>query len=154
EIANARNNPDAANAPQLDSAGIQQAYRDALEVVAAATQKITVNSLINQDDANRARNLLTQLPSYLPDIEKYLPSRLAAVRAKVAQFDVAKYGSPYEKFYAEYGNDIPNKSIQELLALATKAPQDVRYNLYNQAANKAIEQGDEETARKIISDNI
>jgi hypothetical protein len=154
EIANARNNPDAANAPQIDSAEIQQAYRDALEVVAAATQKITVNNLINQDDANRARNLLTQLPAYLPDIEKYLPSRLAAVRAKVAQFDVAKYGSPYEKFYAEYGNDIPNKSIQELLALATKAPQDARYNLYNQAANKAIEQGDEETARKIIKENI
>ena len=154
EIDNARNNPNATNAPQQNPAEIQQAYRDALDVVASATQKITTNNLINQDDANRARNLLMQIPSYLPDIEKYLPSRLAAVRAKVTQFDVAKYGSPYQKFYAEYGNDLPSKSIQELLALAAKAPQEVQYNLYNQAVNKALEQGDEETARKIIKENI
>ena len=34
-----------------------------------------------------------QIPNYLPDIEKFLPSRIAAVRAKVAQFDKAKYGN-------------------------------------------------------------
>src|SRR5262245_17288288 len=154
EIANARNNPDAANAPQLNSAEIQQAYRDTLEVVAAAALKVTVNNLINQDEANRARSLLMQIPSYLPDIEKFLPSRAAGVRAKVAQFDKAKYGNPYEKFYAEYGSDLQNKSIQELIALAPKAPQEVRQNVYYQAVQKAIEQGDEETARKIIRENI
>lgn len=154
EIDNARNNPGGANAPQLSSAEAQQAYREALEVVAAAALKITVNGMINQDDANRARNLLLQIPSYLPDMEKFLPSRSAAVRAKVAQFDNAKYGSPYEKFYSEYGNDLQNKSLQELLALATKAPQEVRQNVYYQAVHKAIEQGDDETARKIIKENI
>jgi hypothetical protein len=154
EAANAQNKPDAANAPQLDSAEIQQAYRDTLEVVAAATLRITVNGLINQDDANRARNLLMQIPNYLPDIEKFLPSRIAAVRAKVAQFDNAKYGTPYEKFYAKYGSDFHNKSLQELLALAPKAPEELRQNIYYQAVHKAIEQGDDETARKVIKENI
>jgi hypothetical protein len=154
EIDNARNNPAAANAPQSGSAEAQQAYRDALEVLAAAALKITVNGMINQDDANRARNLLMQVPNYLSDIEKFLPSRAAAVRAKVAQFDKAKYGSPYEKFYAEYGNDLHNKSLPELLALAPKAPQEVRQNIYYQAVHKAIEQGDDETARKVIRENI
>lgn len=154
EIANARNNPDAANAPQSNSAEIQQAYRDALDVVAAATLKITTNNLINQDEANRARNLLMQITNYLPDIDKILPARAPAVRAKVAQFDKAKYGSPYEKFYADYGRDLHTKSLQELLALAQKAPQEVRQNVYYQAVNKAIEQGDEETARKIVKENI
>lgn len=154
EVANARNNPDAANAPQLNSTEIQQAYRDVLEVVVAATLKITNNNLINQDEANKARGLLVQMPNYLADIEKFLPARAAAVRAKVTQFDKAKYGSPYEKFYAEYGRDLHTKSLQELLALAPKAPQEVRQNVYYQAVNKAIEQGDEETARKIVRENI
>jgi hypothetical protein len=154
EIANVRNNPDAANAPQINSAEIQQAFREVLEVVVAATLKITTNNMINQDEANKARGLLVQIPNYLGDVEKILPARAAAVRAKVAQFDNAKYGSPYEKFYAEYGRDLHSKSLQELLALAPKAPQEVRHSVYYQAVNKAIEQGDEETARKIVKENI
>jgi hypothetical protein len=154
EIADARNNPDAANAPQSNSAEIQQAYRDALDVAASATLKITTNTLINQDEANRARNLLMQVPNYLADIDKFLPARAAAVRAKVAQFDKVKYGNPYEKFYAEYGRDLQTKSLQDLISLAQKAPQEVRQNVYYQAVNKAIEQGDEETARKIVKENI
>jgi hypothetical protein len=154
EIANARNISDAANAPQINSAEIQQAYRDVLEVVVAATLKITTNNLINQEEANKARGLLVQIPNYLADIEKILPARAAAVRAKVAQFGNAKYGSPYEKFYAEGGRDLHLKSLPELLALASKAPQEVRQNIYYQAVNKAIEQGDEETARKIVKENI
>jgi hypothetical protein len=154
EIDNARNNPDPANAPQVNSAEIQQAYREALEAVASATLKITVNGMINPDEADRARNLIMQVPTYLQDIEKFLPSRVAAVRAKVAQFDKAKYNNPYEKFYAEYGSDLNNKSLQELLTLAAKAPQEVRQNLYYQAVNKAIDHGDDETARKIVKENI
>src|SRR5262249_62058500 len=70
------------------------------------------------------------------------------------QFDKFKYGNPYEKFYAENGRDLQTKSLQELLSLAQKAPQEVRQNVYYQAVNKAIEQGDEETARKIVKENI
>jgi hypothetical protein len=154
EIANARNNPDSANATQVDSADIQQAYRDALEIVANAALKTTVNNLINHDEANRARNLLGQIPGYLTDIEKLLPSRAPAVRAKVAQLEKAAPNSPYQKFYAEYGRDLHTKPLHELLALASKAPQEVRYNVYSQAVNKAIEQGDEEMARKIVRENI
>jgi hypothetical protein len=154
EIAAAQNNPDSSNSAKLDSAEIQQAYRDALEIVAAAALKITVNNLISQDEANRVHNLLGQIPGYLTDIEKLLPSRIAAVRAKVAQLDKAGHINPHMKFYAEYGSDLHNKSPQEMLALAAKAPQEVRQNVYYQAVHKAIEQGDEETARKIIRENI
>jgi hypothetical protein len=154
EIANARNNPDSANSAQHDSAQIQQAYRDALEIIVAAALKITTNNLFNQDEANRARNLLGQIPGYMTDIEKLLPSRAPAVRAKVAQLDKAGHSNPYEKFFAEYGRDLHAKPLPELLALASKAPQEVRNNLYYQAVNKAIDQGDEEMARKIVRENI
>jgi len=149
--ANAQNNQNAANS---NSAEIRQAYRDALEVVAGAALKITANGMFDQEAANRAHNLLSQIPGYLPDIEKLLPSRIAAVRAKIAQFDKALNSSPQQKFYSEYGRDLWNKPVQELLALATKAPPEVRQNVYYQAAQKAMGEGDDETARRIIKDNI
>ncbi len=151
EIANPRNNQNAANLAQPNQAETQQAYRDTLEIVVAAALKTSLN---NPDDANRARYLLRQLPFYLPDIEKLFPSRAQAVRAKVAQSNKAGDVSPYEKFYAEYGNDLQNKSSQELVALASKAPQEVRQSLYQQAVSKALAAGDEEMARKIIKENI
>ena len=153
-IANAQNNPNASNAVQPNSAEIRQAYRDALDIVAAAALKLGSNTMLDQESANRARSLLMQISGYLPDIEKLLPSRIAAVRAKVAQFDKAKYGSPQERFYAEYGRDLHTKSVQELVALAAKAPPEVRQNVYYQAVQKAITEGDDETARRIIKDNI
>jgi hypothetical protein len=153
-VANAQNNPNSSNATNINSAEIRQAYRDALEIVAAATLKLTSNSMLDHESANKARNLLSQIPGYLPDIEKHLPSRIAAVRAKVAQFDKAKSVNSHEKFYAEYGRDLHNKPAQELLALATKAPPEVRQNVYHQAVQKAMGEGDDETARRIIKENI
>ncbi|MGE0127440.1 MAG: hypothetical protein AB7U82_04960 [Blastocatellales bacterium] len=154
EIANAQNNPSTSNTPQISLAEIQQAFREALEIVAAATLKITVNNLLNPQEADRARNLLAQIQQYLPDIEKHLPSRIIAIRAKLAQFEKARYRNPHEKFYAEHGADLNNKQVQDLLALAAKAPREVRQGIYYQAVNKAIEQGDDDTARKIIRENV
>jgi hypothetical protein len=157
EITNAQKNPDAANAAQPSPstlAGIRQAYSAALEMLADAVAKVTVDNLINPQEADRARTLLSQILGFLPDVEKLLPSRIAAVRAKLAQFNTAKYRTPYEMFYAEYGNDLNNKSAQDLLALATKAPPEIRQNFYYQAVNKAMETGDDETARKIVRENV
>jgi hypothetical protein len=154
EIANAQNQPDSSNAAQTNSAEIQQAYRAALDLVAAAALKITVNNWINPQEADRSRNLIMQIQSYLPDIEKFLPSRIAAVRAKVAQLDAAIFRSPYERLYAGYGIDLNTKPVQDLLALATKAPPEIRQNLYQQIVWKAMGSGDDETARRIIQENI
>lgn len=65
EIANAQKDPNAANNIQLNSAEIERAYREALEVAAAAALKITVNNLINPQEADRARNLLAQIQGFL-----------------------------------------------------------------------------------------
>jgi hypothetical protein len=151
EIANSRNKPDA---PQLDSAEIQQTYRDALEIVVADALKVTADNLINPDEAYRSRGLLRNIPNYLTDIEKLLPSRAPAVRAKVAQVIEARHRNPSEKFYAEYGRDLHNKPLQELLALASKAPPGVRSDLYHQAVQKALDQGDKEIVRKSVRENV
>lgn len=154
EIANAENNPDATNALKINAAEIRQAHREALEALITATLRITASNLINPQEADKARSLLSQITIYLPDIEKLLPSRIAAVRAKVAQFDLAKYASPHDKFYAEYGNDLHNKPVQDILALAARAPQEIRPGIYYQAIQKAMGEGDDATARKIVRERI
>jgi len=153
-IANAQNNPDGSNAIPINSAEIRQAYRDALDVVVAAALKISVNNMLDQEDASRTRNTLLQIQTYLPDIEKLFPSRIAALRAKMAQFEKARYSHPQQRFYEEYGRDMDKKSPQEMVVLADKAPPDYRQSIYYQAVHKAMNEGDDETARRIVKENV
>jgi hypothetical protein len=86
---------------------------------------------------------------FLPDIEKHLPSRASAVRAKLAQFDKAfvRQPPPHDIFA-----DVENKSPDELIAMAAKAQDEFKDILYQQAAMKLIEQGDTARARQIVKD--
>ncbi len=152
--ARAQNNQNASNSVQINSSDTRQAYRDALDIMAATALKLMSNTMLDYETSNRARQLLSNIQGYLPDIEKLLPSRIGPLRAKVAQFDKVRYTNPHERFYAEYGRDLHKKPVQEMLALAAKAPPEVRQNVYHQAAQKAMGEGDVETARQIIKENI
>ncbi|MGH9754553.1 MAG: hypothetical protein ACREA2_17380, partial [Blastocatellia bacterium] len=85
----------------------------------------------------------------LPDIEKHLPARAAAARAKLAQFDKAFYRQTASQ---EIFEDMENKSPDELIAMAAKSQEEFKQMLYQQAAVKLIEQGDTARARQIIKD--
>jgi hypothetical protein len=166
EIADARNNPDATNATRLDWTELQQAYRDALEIIVAAALKVTPAQLLDLREVERARNpptryLLTQVRTFLPDIEKHLPSRALAVRAKLAQFDEALNFLPApqspssedsENKLKDLENTLKNKSPEELIAMAAESQKEFKYMLYIEAAGKLIEQGDTVRARQILKD--
>jgi len=159
EIAAARNNPDATNATRLDSAEIQQAYRDALEIVVDAALKVTPAELRDLREVERARNrltlsFLTQVQTFLPDIEKHLPSRALAVRAKLAQFDEALnyLPAPQPPSLEDFENTVKNKSPDELIAMAAESQEEFKYSLYIEAAGKLIKQGDTARARQILKD--
>jgi len=127
----------------------REMFRDLLDLMVSTALKVTAAQLLDFQEQGRARDLLTQVQIFLPDIEKYLPSRAPAVRAKLAQFDKAFYRqtSPQEIF-----EDMENKSPDELIAMAAKSQDDVKDMLYRQAATKLIEQGDTARARKIVKD--
>ncbi|HEV2665755.1 MAG TPA: hypothetical protein VG324_12635 [Blastocatellia bacterium] len=159
EIAAARNNPDATNATRLDSAEIQQAYRDALEIVVDAALKVTPAQLRDLREVERARNpltlsFLTQVQTFLPDIEKHLPSRELAARAKLAQFDEALNSPPAPRppTLEDFENTVKNKSPDELIAMAAESQEEFKYRLYIEAAGKLIKQGDTARARRILKD--
>jgi hypothetical protein len=127
----------------------REMFRDLLELMVSTALKITADQLLDFQEQGRARDLLTQVQMFLPDIEKHLPSRAPAARAKLTQFDKAIYPhqAPQEIFL-----DMENKSPDELIAMATKSKEEFKDMLYRQAATKLIEQGDTARARKIVKD--
>jgi len=124
-------------------------FRDLLELMVSTALKVTSAQLLDLQEQGPARDLLTQVQMFLPDIEKQMPSRAPAARAKLAQFDKAFYRqqSPQEIFL-----DMENKSPDELIAMAAKSQDEFKDMLYRQAATKLIEQGDTARARKVVKD--
>jgi len=127
----------------------REMYRDLLELMVSTALKVTTDQLLDFQEQGRARDLLTQVQMFLPEIEKHLPSRAPAARAKLAQFDKAIYPhqAPQEIFL-----DMEKKSPDELIAMAAKSKDEFKEMLYRQAATKLIEQGDTARARKIVKD--
>jgi hypothetical protein len=132
----------------------QQAYRDVLNSYVGAALKLTSKTLVSPQEADKGRNLLRNIKGYLPDVETHLPSRAVALRAKLKEFDDAIYYSSHEKYYQEYNEKMQNKSSQELMTMATSAPQEVRDFIYQQAVQRAVDNGDKETARKISREHL
>lgn len=128
---------------------MQQTFRDALEIIVSAALKITAAQLLDIQEQGPARNLLTQVQMLLPEIEKHLPMRAAAARAKLAQFDKAFYRPPAQP---EPFAELENKTSAELVAMAAKSSGEVKEMLYRQAAAKAMEEGDTALARQIAKD--
>ncbi len=136
-------------APQQPPQEMRDMFRDLLDVVVATALRVTSTQLLNFNEQDQARNLLAQVQMLLPDIEKYLPARAAAVRAKLAQFDKAFYRQPVPPAPFE---EMENKSAEELFEMAAKSQNEFKDMLYHQAASKFIEQGDTSRARQIAKD--
>ena len=135
--------------PPPASQEMREMFRELLELVVSTALKVTTAQLLNFNEQDQARNVLTQVQQFLPDIEKYLPSRASAVRAKLAQFDKAFYRQPVPPAPFE---EMENKSADELIEMADKSQVEFKSMFYHQAATKFIEQGDTERARQIAKD--
>jgi hypothetical protein len=156
EIARAQNDSDAGNAFQHYSTEIQQAYRGALEVVVAAALKVTPALLRDFEEARRgweAQNFLAQVKTLLPDIEKYLPSRAAAARAKLAQFDKVLHLPPDRQGPSsdDIEDMVKNKSPDDLITMAAASgDESVKVWLRLTAVVRLTDQGDTTRARQAL----
>ncbi len=143
----AKDSPAQPQQPSLTE--MQQMFREMLEVLVSAALKVTSAQLLDINEQGLARNLLTQVQMLLPEIEKNLPARAMAVRAKLAQFDKAFYHQPAQP---ELFEDWEKKTSAELVEVASKFQGESREVLYRQAAAKAMEEGDTARARQIAKD--
>jgi hypothetical protein len=129
----------------------QVMFRDLLDLMVSTALKVTAAQLLDIQEQGRARDLLAQVQMFLPEIEKHLPARAQAARAKLAQFDKAYHRQPEpQAMFA----DMENKSPDDLIAMAAGSREESRDILYSQAVMKLIEQGDTARARQLVKEFV
>jgi len=101
-----------------------------------------------QVEQNNARRLLAGLQVVLPMVDQYLPAKAQPLRQKLTEMGMS--ASPGMTFNGIQGNPTADALVQA----AATAPQQVQSRLYQQAAYKALEEGDAERARQIANDHL
>jgi hypothetical protein len=164
--------PKAQNTPWAPVLG-QAAYVDLLSTVVDAALKVTPAMQNNQRgggpinarrggtgpvntgpqqptdaqiEQNNARRLLAGLQVALPLVDQYLPSKAPLVRQKLSELGLSNN--------APVNFTMTNATADTLVQAAAAAPQQMQPRLYQQAANKALEEGDTERARQIANDHL
>jgi hypothetical protein len=107
------------------------------------------------DDAqvrqNNARMMLFGLQTMLTQIDQYLPERAAAVRQKMSELGVNN---------TQFGGINQMRTLMQqgtsdsLAAAASVAPPNMQSRIYQQAAQKAIDEGNTDRAVQIASDHL
>jgi ABC-type transporter MlaC component len=106
-----------------------------------------------QIEQNNARRLLGALQAALPSIDQLLPGRSAAVRQKLTELglsDTSRSNFAQTMSTLQQGN--PNADA--LVQAAAVAPPPMQSRLYQQAADKALEEGNADRARQIATDHL
>jgi hypothetical protein len=104
-----------------------------------------------QIEQQNARRLLAGLQGLLPQIDQYLPSRATAVRNKLTEIGMAD--NPRLAF-TQMNSLMQQGTADSLLAAAPAAPPQMQARLYQQAAQKALDEGDVDRARQIANDHL
>lgn len=101
-----------------------------------------------QVEQNNARRLLAGLQPALLIIDQYLPAKAPLVRQKLTELGLSTSFNP--TFQMLQGNSTADALVQA----AAAAPQQMKSRLYQQAALKALEEGDTARARQIANDHL
>ena len=104
-----------------------------------------------QIEQNNARRLLAGLQQSLPMLDQYLPAKAPLVRQKLSEMGLANSPANIAQTFSGLQ---ANATTDSLLQAAATAPQQVQSRLYQQAAYKAIEEGDTDRARQIANDHL
>jgi hypothetical protein len=101
-----------------------------------------------QIEQNNARRLLAISSTVMPMIEQYLPAKAQLLRQKFSELGMPV--SLAQTFSSNQGD----LTADALVQAAASAPQQMQSRLYQQAANRALEEGDTERARQIANDHL
>ncbi len=92
--------------------------------------------------------ILQQLKPLLPDIERLSPNQIPPLRARIAEID--RLNQAQQGPWAKYQELAQNGTASELIEASKTAPPEVANNLVQQAAWKAFNQGDANSARAMV----
>ncbi|HYN24139.1 MAG TPA: hypothetical protein VES69_03740 [Pyrinomonadaceae bacterium] len=102
-------------------------------------------------EQGNARRLLGGLQVMLPQIDQYLPGRSQAVRQKMTELGIAENS---RAAVIQVDRAMQQGTSESLLAAAPSAPQMLQSRVYEEAALRALAEGNAERARKIANDHL
>ena len=126
-----------------------------------AAKKVNAQQLVQQqqnppDDAtvrqNNARSLLFSLQGMLPQIDQYMPERAQSVRQKLTELGVNT--NTLQTFGNQMRNAMLTGSSDSLVTAASTAPPQMQSRIYQQAAQKAIDEGNTDKAVDIATNHL
>jgi hypothetical protein len=101
---------------------------------------------------NNARTLLFSLQGMLTQIDQYVPERAQAVRQKLT--DLGMTGNTMMNFGNQMRAAMQQGTSDSLETAAKTAPPQIQSRLYQQAAQKAIDEGNTDRAVQIATDHL
>ena len=106
-----------------------------------------------QQEQNNARRLLAGLQTVLPSIDQYLPGRANAVRQKLTELG---FTDSSRVNFGQAMNSLQQGTVtsETLMQAAASAPGTMQSRLYQQAAIKALDEGNTDRARQIATDHL
>ncbi len=122
-----------------------------------ANRVVTVQSNNQSTDVqveqNNARRLLAGLQAALPSIDMYLPARANAVRQKLTEMGIT---DSTRVNFGQAMNTLQqgNVTSDTLMQAAATAPGPMQSRLYQQAAVRALDEGNTDRARQIANDYL
>lgn len=125
---------------------------DMVVTAALATPAATSRSDDDDDDDDDMPFLLDELQSMISQIEKYAPHRVPALNKRFAEF--SKKLSAESKARMENQALVERGDIDGILQAVSTAPEDMREDLWAQAAMKALNAGDVERARQMLVEHL
>lgn len=103
-------------------------------------------------EQNNARRLLSGVQSLLPKIDQYLPDRAQAVRLKAGEIGGGNNRSGFDM--NQVLTAMRNGDASSLETMAASVPAPMQNRLYQQAALKALDEGDVNRAQAIADDHL
>ena len=106
-----------------------------------------------QIEQGNARRILSGLQRLLPQVDQNLPGRSQAVRQKLTEMGMGDNNrSPMGQMLNAFRGE--NVTSEALMQTAAVAPAQIQPRLYQQAAFKALEEGNSSLARQIATDHL
>ena len=105
-----------------------------------------------QNRQNNARTLLLGLAAVLTQIDQYLPERSQTMRQKMTELGMGN--NPNMTYGNQMRTALQQGTSESLEAAAKTAPHQMQSRLYQQAAQKAVDEGNSDRALQLANDHL
>jgi hypothetical protein len=104
------------------------------------------------NERNSAQTIVHIFKSMTAEMQKYAPEKAALLEKKETEFNTPP--DPQSRLWQKYQDTINSGTLDAALEAVGRAPQEMRDQLYQQVAQKALNGGDVARAKQILTENI